>query len=117
MAKMYQLSTCSSCKRILEELGEQPALEVVNIKAEAITEEQLDQMAKLAGTYEALFSRHARKYRSQGLNKQELTEDDYRRLILEEYTFLKRPVTIVGDKIFIGKTEKVTEALKAALSE
>lgn len=117
MAKMYQLSTCSSCKRILEALGEQPALEVVNIKTEAITEEQLDHMAKLAGSYEALFSRHARKYRSQGLNKQELAEADYRRLILEEYTFLKRPVTVIGDQIFIGKTEKVTEALKAALAD
>jgi arsenate reductase len=116
MAKMYQLSTCSSCKRILGELGEQPALEVVNIKTEAITEEQLDHMAKLAGSYEKLFSRHARKYRAQGLNKKELTEDDYKTLILGEYTFLKRPVTIVGDQIFIGKQEKAVEALKAALA-
>jgi len=116
MAKMYQLSTCSSCKRILGELGEQPDLEVVNIKTEAITEEQLDHMKSLAGSYEKLFSRHARKYRSQGLNKKELNEDDYRRLILEEYTFLKRPVTIVGDQIFIGKQEKAVEALKAALA-
>ncbi len=115
MAKMYQLSTCSTCKRIIAELGEQPDLEIVNIKAEPITPEQLDEMARLAGSYEKLFSRHARKYRSQGLNKQELKEEDYRRLILEEYTFLKRPVTIIGEQIFIGNQAKAVDGTKAAL--
>ncbi len=115
MAKMYQLSTCSTCKRIISELGEQPDLEIINIKTDAITPEQLDEMARLAGSYEKLFSRNARKYRSQGLNKQELTEEDYRRLILEEYTFLKRPVTIVGEQIFIGNRPKAVAATKEAL--
>ena len=115
--KMYQLSTCTTCKRIIGELGEQPDLEIVNIKTEPITEAQLDEMAKLAGSYEKLFSRNARKYRSQGLNKQELSEEDYRRLILEEYTFLKRPVTIVGDEIFIGNRAKAVAATKEALAK
>jgi arsenate reductase (glutaredoxin) len=34
---------------------------------------------------------------------------------LEEDTFLKRPVTILGDKIFIGNEKKTVAALKAAL--
>ena len=50
-----------------------------------------------------------------GLHEQTLTEKDYRRLILEEYTFLKRPVAIVGKQIFIGNTKAVVEALKNAL--
>jgi arsenate reductase len=50
-------------------------------------------MKELAGSYEALFSRRAMKYRSMGLNEMELSEDDYRKYILEEYTFLKRPGT------------------------
>jgi arsenate reductase len=117
MQKMYQLSSCSSCKRIIEELGEQPNLEVVNIKTDPISDGQLEQMALLAGSYEKLFSRNARKYRSQGLNKKELTEDDYRRLILEEYTFLKRPVTIIDDQIFIGNRAKAVDGTKAALKK
>ncbi|MFT7120127.1 MAG: arsenate reductase [Neolewinella sp.] len=116
MAKMYQLNSCSTCKRIIGELGEQPNLDIVNIKENPITEDQLDEMAKLAGSYEKLFSRHARKYRSQGLNKKELTEDDYRSLILKEYTFLKRPVTIVYHEIFIGNQAKAVEATKVALA-
>ena len=41
----------------------------------------------------------------------ELTEKDYKKYILEEYTFLKRPVLVIGDKIVIGNAKKsVAEA-------
>ncbi|WP_116106131.1 arsenate reductase family protein [Lewinella sp. IMCC34191] len=115
MAKMYQLTNCKTCQRILGELGEQPDLEVVNIKETAITPVELDCMAELAGSYEALFSRRAMKYRSMGLADKQLAEADYRRLILEEYTFLKRPVTIVDDRIFIGSAKKSVAGTREAL--
>ncbi|HNP21410.1 MAG TPA: ArsC/Spx/MgsR family protein [Panacibacter sp.] len=72
-------------------------------------------MKKLAGSYETLFSRRALKYRAMGLHEKELTEKDYRDLILDEYTFLKRPVAIIDNKIFIGNTNAVVAALKEAL--
>ena len=83
-----------------------------DIKTEKITAEQLDEMKSLTGSYESLFSRRALKYKEMGLKDKKLTEDDYRRLILEEYTFLKRPVTISGKKIFVGNDKKTVEALK-----
>ena len=83
-----------------------------DIKTEKITPEQLDEMKSLTGSYESLFSRRALKYKEMGLKDKHLTEDDYRRLILEEYTFLKRPVTINGKKIFVGNDKKTVEALK-----
>jgi arsenate reductase len=89
--------------------------ELQDIKTEAISPVQLDEMKKLAGSYEALFSRKALKYRSMGLHEQALTEKDYRKLILEEYTFLKRPVAIVNKQIFVGNTKAVVEALQKAL--
>ncbi len=85
------------------------------IKTEKITASQLDEMKKIAGTYEALFSRRAIKYKEMGLKDKLLTEKDYRKLILEEYTFLKRPVVIINEKIFIGSEKKNVEALKQAL--
>lgn len=112
--KIYVLSTCSTCKRILKEL-DCDSLEVQDIKKQPITKKQLEEMYALAGTYESLFSRKAMKYRSLGLNNMELTEEDYKKYILEEYTFLKRPVAIVGDKIFIGNTKAVVADLKASL--
>ncbi len=115
MKKIYHLANCSTCQRILGEL--KPGKEVVlqDIKTDAITAAQLDEMGKLSGSYEALFSRVALKYRALGLNTQKLNEKDYRKYILEEYTFLKRPVAIVGKQIFIGNTKANVEALKKAL--
>lgn len=116
MKKIYHLSTCDTTQKILKDVeAEKKGAALQDIKTEKITPEQLDEMKKLAGSYEALFSRRAIKYRSMGLNKKQLTENDYRKLILEEYTFLKRPIAIVNDQIFIGNTKDVVERLKKAL--
>ncbi len=114
--KIYHLSTCSTCKRIIKELGIGEEFVYQDIKTEAITPEQIEEMAQLSGTYERLFSRVARKYRLMGLKDQQLEEADYRRLILEEYTFLKRPVFLIDGQIFIGNTKKNIAAVKAALN-
>lgn len=116
MKKIYHLSTCSTNQRILEQTAAiKKGAVLQDIKSTPITPAQLDEMKRLAGSYEALFSRKAMKFRSMGLHEQQLTEKDYRRLILEEYTFLKRPVAIVKDQIFVGNTKAVVEALKKAL--
>lgn len=117
MKKIYYLGTCSTCAGIMKETGINSAagFEMQDIKTEKITPKQLDEMKKMAGSYEALFSRRALKYKELGLKDKQLTEKDYRSYILEEYTFLKRPVVILGDKIFIGSEKKNVEALKKAL--
>ncbi len=111
---IYHLATCSTCQRILKQVPKLTRFELQDIKAKAITPKQLDGMKKLAGSYEALFSRIALKYRALGLNKVALTEKDYRRLILEEYTFLKRPVMVIGKEIFIGNGKNVVRAMVEA---
>ncbi len=116
MKKIYHLESCSTCKRIIKELNNGKGFELQNIKDEKITAAQLDEMAKMAGSYEVLFSRRAMKYRELGLQDKTLTEKDYRKLILEEYTFLKRPVIIIGDEIFIGNARKTIEAAKQLLN-
>ncbi len=87
-----------------------------DIKTDQMTFDQIDEMKKRAGSYESLFSRKAMKYRSMGLGDKNLSEDDYRQLIQEEYTFLKRPVFIVDDQIFVGNSKKVIESLTQLLS-
>ncbi len=86
-----------------------------DIKTEKITPKQLDEMKKMAGTFESLFSRRAMKYKELGLKDKQLTEKDYRDYILKEYTFLKRPVVIIDDKIFIGSEKKTVQGLKQAV--
>jgi len=113
MKKMYCLSTCSTCAAIIKETGvNKKGFELQDIKTEKITPGQLDEMKNMAGSYESLFSRRALKYKALGLKDKRLTETDYRRYILEEYTFLKRPVTIINKQIFIGSEKKTLEGLK-----
>ena len=117
MKSVFHLSTCSTCKRILTLLqSEQKGFELQDIKTEPITDEQLSSLANLAGSYEALFSRRAMKFRAMGLHEKELGEADYRDLILSEYTFLKRPVIVDGNNIFIGNAKKTIEAAQAHLA-
>jgi len=116
MKKIYHLSTCSTCKRIINELQlDGLGFEKQDIKHDKITIYQIEQMAELAGSYEALFSRTARKYKDRGFGEKELKEADYKTLILEEYTFLKRPVIIYDDLIFIGNRLKSVDGLKLLL--
>ena len=110
--KVYHLSTCNTCQRIIEKLGlEAKGFELQDIKEQNISAEELDAINGKVGSYEALFSKRAMKFRSMGLDKISLTEDDYRRYMLEEYTFLKRPFILIGEEVFIGNAKKtVAEA-------
>ena len=89
MKKAYYLSSCSTCDRILKEVKDHH-FQLQDIKSDAITEEQIDQLYQFTHSYEDLFSKRARKYKSMGLKDQNLKEEDFKNLILEEYTFLKR---------------------------
>ena len=115
MKKIYHLKTCDTCKRILNQLPLN-GITLQEIKTVPITVQQLEEMHALAGNYESLFSRRAKKYKEMDLKNQTLTEADYKQLILDEYTFLKRPVAIIDNEIFIGNSKKVIDALKEKLS-
>jgi len=83
-----------------------------DIKTEAMTPEQVDEMIELAGSASALFSKRAMKYRAMGLHERELSEAEMKQLIVDEYTFLKRPVLLINNKIFIGNAKKNIAAAK-----
>jgi arsenate reductase (glutaredoxin) len=114
MKKAYCVSTCTTCQRIMKDSDlVKKGYKYQNIKEDKITPQQLDEMKDLIGSYEALFSRRALKYKAMGLKDKKLTEKDYRDLILQEYTFLKRPVIISGKKIYSGSEKKtVAEVLR-----
>lgn len=118
MKKVYHLSTCNTCQRIIKETGllEQKDVEFQDIKSKKISPEQLEEMREMVNSYEELFSKRSRNFRARGLHEQSLSEDELKNLILEDYTFLKRPVTILNDKIFVGNAKKTIESLKEALS-
>jgi len=116
MKKIYHMANCTTSQAIIKATQiDKKGFDMQDIKFEKITAEQLDEMKKMAGSYEALFSRRALKYKELKLKDKKLEEKDYRDYILEEYTFLKRPVVIINEKIFAGSEKKTVEALKKAV--
>jgi arsenate reductase (glutaredoxin) len=109
MKKIFHLSTCSTNQQILKQLQPGPEVELQDIKIQNIDEKMLDFVKDKMGSYEALFSKRAMKFRSMGLDKMNLTEQDYKRYMLEEYTFLKRPFIILEDQVFVGNAKKTVE--------
>ncbi len=114
--KVFFLKTCDTSRRIIKEMGDLLTdFAFQEIKEHPITPNQLEEMKQLAGSYEALFSRRAKKYKEMGLKDMNLSEEDYKYYLLQEYTFLKRPVIIVDNEIFIGSSKKNVAALKDKL--
>ena len=115
MKKVYFLQTCDTCRRILKEVN-LDGFEKQEIKTQPITVAQLEEMRAMTDSYESLFNKRAKLYKEMDLKNQNVTEADYRQYILDEYTFLKRPVFIVDNQIFIGNSKKVVESLKSLLN-
>jgi len=89
-----------------------------DVKKKHITEDELDELKEIVGSYSELFNRRAQKYRRQGLNERDasLTESDYRKLILGEYTFLRRPIFVDGHKIAVGTSSKAMHQVAEMLA-
>ena len=79
MKKIYHLGNCTTCQAIIKKTRiDKKGFVMQDIKFEKITPAQLEEMKKMAGSYESLFSRRAIKYREWGLKDKDLSEKDYR---------------------------------------
>ena len=114
MNKIYYLASCDTCRKIIKSLPKDHNLVFHDIKQDPITENELEEMYQLSGSYEALFSKKAQLYKSMDLKNKSLTEDDFKKYILEHYTFLSRPVFIIDGKIYIGNSQQnIFQVMKA----
>lgn len=109
MKAFYYLKTCNTCQRILETLQLPDTVVLREIKSQPLTAAEIQEMLSRAGSYEALFSKRARLYQERGLKNQALSDTHFKSLLLEHYTFLKRPVLIWEDQIFVGNSKKTIE--------
>ena len=58
MKKIFHLSSCNSCERVIDELKlKNKKFIFQDLKTEPITEQQLEELKDKAGSYEALFSK------------------------------------------------------------
>ena len=116
MRTVYHLTQCGTCQRIIRDLKlVERGFELRDIKLQPIQPAELDRFREKTGSYDALFSRRAIKYKTLGLKDRNLTEDEIRSFILEDYTFLKRPVIIIGEDVFAGNEQKTLDRVAARL--
>jgi arsenate reductase len=106
MNKIYYLASCDTCRKIIKSLPTAHDLAFHDIKQNPITEVELEEMHQLSGSYEALFSKKAILYKTMDLKNKSLTEVDYKKYILQHYTFLSRPVFIIDGEIYIGNSQQ-----------
>lgn len=114
MNKIYYLASCDTCRKIIKSLPKNHNLLFRDIKQNPITIQELEEMYQISGSYEALFSKKAQLYTSLDLKNKSLTEADFKKYILEHYTFLSRPVFCINNKIYIGNSsQNIQNVLKA----
>jgi arsenate reductase len=118
MKTVFHLTQCGTCQRIIRDLKlVDRGFTLRDIKLQPITPAELDVFREKAGSYLSLFSKRAIKYKTMGLKDRQLSEDDLRALILEDYTFLKRPVIVVGHEVFAGNEQKTLDRVSALLDQ
>lgn len=115
MSKIYYLKTCDTCRRILKELQPDTNTALREIGSLPISPEELDEMYQRSGSYESLINKRAKLFTAKNLMHQSLSEADYKGLLLEHYTFLKRPVVVTDTEIYIGNAPKTVALAKKAL--
>ena len=89
--------------------------ELQDIKQKHISAEELANAKKVMGSYEALLNRRAQKLKELKPDFAKFTEEDYKKFILSDYTFLKRPLIILGTNIFAGNSPTLTKEINSLL--
>ncbi len=116
MKKVFYLKTCDTCLKIIRKFSLKD-WEHREIKTAPITEAELEDMYKITNSYEALFSKKSTQIKLRELDLKTLQEDDFKELILDHYTFLKRPVFLTDKEIFIGNDKNNMVALQKFFAE
>lgn len=93
------------------------SFEQQDIKSNPISADQVEEMYEHTKSYEALINKRARKLKGELESNPIKSDDDYKALLLKEYTFLKRPVFKINDTYFIGNAKATINNLKVELNK
>ncbi|SEG56419.1 Arsenate reductase, glutaredoxin family [Halpernia humi] len=116
MKKVFYLKTCGTCRKIMN-LFDLSDWELRELKSQNISEEELAELYKFTNSYEALFSKKSTQIKARNIDVKTLKESDFKTLILEHYSFLKRPVFVTDKEIFVGNDKKNIENLTDFFNE
>ena len=117
MNKLYYLSSCSTCKRIIKQWSLIKTIDLIDIKITPLNEKDLKELYKITYSYESLFNKRAQMLKKLNIRINLLDENDFKKLLLTHYSFLKRPVLLFNCKIFIGNSKKNVDDAEIELSK
>jgi arsenate reductase len=112
MKKFFYLCTCDTCKRMMKELI-LTDFEIIDIKKTPISPSDLKTARKTVDSYQDLFNKRARKLKELKIDLSQLDDSKIETLILEEYSFLKRPLLLDGEKVLAGNSKSTFAEMKA----
>ncbi|MDB2426934.1 arsenate reductase, partial [Flavobacteriaceae bacterium] len=85
MNKLYYLSSCSTCKRIIKQWSFAKTIDLIDIKKTPINHKDLQELYKITNSYESLFNKRAQMLKKLNLNLNLLDENDFKKLLLSHY--------------------------------
>lgn len=109
MNRLYYLSTCDTCKKIIKIWSPLNSLILIDLKKNPINQADLNELYSLTKSYEKLFNKRALLFRQYKKNNPNPKEKDYKKLILTHYSYLKRPILIINNTLVSGNSEKSIE--------
>ena len=85
------------------------------IKSSPITPAELENIKIHFASYEELFNKRSVKFRT--IDSSSFKDVDYKKLLLSDYTFLKRPVLLMEDKAFAGNSKAIVSQMILSLNK
>ena len=109
------LSSCSTCVRIIKELGIQDAPFLQDVKERMVTAAQLAFLYAHTNSFEQLINKRGRVYAQLKREGSDFSEVIYKKLLVQEYSCLKRPILIWNNKVYLGNAKTTVVEMKTAL--
>lgn len=112
---LYWSPGCSTCQKAARWLDRRnvKVTKFRDIKDDPLSREEVESLAKMLGGPEDLFSKRAVKYRELKLAEREVSSSEMLGLMTGEYTFLKRPIMVIGDHAIASFFERTFDGFLA----
>ncbi|MFN3917159.1 MAG: arsenate reductase family protein [Flavobacteriales bacterium] len=106
------LKTCDTCRKILAAINLPSYYTLREIKTTPLNTSEIEFLGKLQGSYVDLINKRAQKFQTEPYSSIVLNEKTAKKLLAEDYTFLKRPILVTEGKMVAGNGKSEVELMK-----
>ena len=99
MNKLYYLSSCSTCKRIIKQWSLIKTIDLIDIKITPLNEKDLKELYKITYSYESLFNKRAQMLKKLNIRINLLDENDFKKFQFEIRRYISSKIKLKFFKI------------------